>query len=189
MEKMLEAGPPEKAPKKCHETTWYISHYGVCHLKKPDKLRVVFDCSAEVQGYSLNRKLFQGRDLANTLVGVLCRFRQERVAFACDIEGMFHQVHVNKEYRDLLRFLWWDQGYTTKDPTEYRTIVHLFGATSSPSCANLALRTAANDGVHEFGEEAVSFIKENFYVDDGLRSVPTVPGAVELIKGETEMRL
>ncbi|XP_068690355.1 uncharacterized protein [Montipora foliosa] len=130
MEKMLEAGPPEKAPKKCHETTWYISHYGVCHPKKPDKLRVVFDCSEEVQGYSLNRNLLQGRDLANTL----------------------------------------DQGDTTKDPTEYRTTVHLFGATSSPSCANLALRTAANDGVHEFGE-AVSFIKENFFVDDGLRKV------------------
>ena len=187
MEKMLEAGQAERAPKQCLETTWYIPNHGVYHPKKPDKLRVVFDCSAEFQGYSLNRNLLQGPDLTNSLVGVLCRFRQEPVAFACDIEGMFHQVHVNEEHRDFLRFLWWDQGDTTKEPTEYRMTVHLFGATSSPGCANLALRTAADDGAHEFGVEAASFIKENFYVDGGLKSVPTVPEAIELIKRGTEM--
>lgn len=186
MQKMLEDGHAEKAPKQ-HETVWYIPHHGVYHPKKPDKLRVVFDCSADFQGHSLNRNLLQGPDLTNSLVGVLCRFRQEPVAFACDIEGMFHQVHVNEEHRDLLRFLWWEQGDTSKEPTEYRMTVHLFGATSSPGCANLALRTAADDGVDEFGIETASFIKENFYVDDGLKSVPTVQEAIELIKNSTEM--
>ena len=109
------------------------------------------------------------------------------MAFACDIEGMFRQVHVNEEHRDLLRFLWWEQGDITKEPTEYRMTVHLFGSTSSPGCANLALRTAADDDIKEFGVEAASFIKENFYVDDGLKSVPTVPEAIELIKNSTEM--
>ena len=56
--------------------------------------------------------------------------------------------------------------------------VHLFGTTSSLGCANLALRTAADEGVLEFGVEAGSFIKENFYVDDGLKSAPTVPEAL-----------
>ena len=186
MQKMIEEGHAEKAPEQ-RETAWYIPHHGVYHPKKPEKLRVVFDCSADFQGHSLNRHLLQGPDLTNSLVGVLCRFRQEPVAFACDIEGMFHQVHVNEEHRDLLRFLWWEQGDTSKEPTEYRMTVHLFGATSSPGCANLALRTAADDGVNEFGAKAASFIKENFYVDDGLKSVPTVPEAIELIKSSTEM--
>ena len=186
MQKMLEEGHAEKAPEQ-RETVWYIPHHGVYHPKKPEKLRVVFDCSADFQGHSLNRHLLQGPDLTNSLVGVLCRFRQEPVAFACDIEGMFHQVHVNEKHRDLLRFLWWEQGDTSKEPTEYRMTVHLFGATSSPGCANLALRTAADDGVNEFGAEAASFIKENFYVDDGLKSVPTAQEAIELIKNSTEM--
>ena len=186
MQKMLEEGHAEKAPKQ-YETVWYIPHHGVYHPKKPEKLRVVFDCSSEFQGHSLNRHLLQGPDLTNSLVGVLCRFRQEPVAFACDIEGMFHQVHVNEEHRDLLRFLWWEQGDTSREPTEYRMTVHLFGATSSPGCANLALRTAANDGVNEFGVETASFIKENFYVDDGLKSVPTVPEAIDMIRNSTEM--
>ncbi|KAK3741912.1 hypothetical protein QZH41_010034, partial [Actinostola sp. cb2023] len=71
---------------------WYIPHQGVYHPKKPDKIRVVFDASAEFKGESLNRHLLQGPDLTNNLAGVLCRFRKEPIALMCDIEGMFHQI-------------------------------------------------------------------------------------------------
>ena len=33
-------------------------------------------------------------------------------------------------------------------------IVHLFGAGSSPGCANFGLKRAADDGEHDFGTEA-----------------------------------
>ena len=122
-----------------------------------------------MQGHSLNRYVLEGPDLTNPLVGVLRGFRQEPVVLACDIEGMFHQVHVNEEHRGTLRFLWWEQKDTSKEPTEHRMWVHLFGATSSPGCANLALTTAADDGVNELGAKAASFIKDNFYIDDGLK--------------------
>ena len=65
--------------------------------------------------------------------------------------------------------------------------LHLFGTTSFPGCANLALRTAADDGANDLGIEAAKFIKGNFYVDDGLKSLPTVPEAIDLIKNGTEM--
>ena len=77
---------------------------------KRDKIRVVFDCSAEYKGEALNKHLLQGPDLTNKLVGVLSRFRQEPVAFMADIEAMFLQVHVTECYQDLLRFLWWENG-------------------------------------------------------------------------------
>ena len=57
---------------------------------KPNKIRVVFDCSARYRGSSLNDILIQGPDLTNSLVGVLTRFRQEDIALMADIEGMFH---------------------------------------------------------------------------------------------------
>ncbi|KAK3732687.1 hypothetical protein QZH41_009335 [Actinostola sp. cb2023] len=155
--------------------------------KKPDKIRVVFDCSAEFAGQSLNRHLLQGPDLTNSLVGVLCRFRQEQVAFVCDIESMFHQVRVNEEFRDLLRFLWWDQGDTTKEPEEFRMRVHLFGATSSPGCANLGLKTTTDDNESELGVEPAEFLRNNFYVDDGLNSVETSNEAISIIKSSREM--
>ena len=105
----------------------------------------------------------------------------------CDIEGMFFQVRVNEEQRDLLRFLWWEDGDTTKDPQEYRMTVHLFGATSSPGFANFALKSTANDYENEFGPVAANFLRNDFYVDDGLKSVPSVSEAVELVANVKQM--
>lgn len=48
---------------------WYLPHHGVRHPKKR-KLRVVFDCSAQFQGTSLNEELIQGPNLTNTLLEV-----------------------------------------------------------------------------------------------------------------------
>ncbi len=186
MNEVIRAGYAERAPKD-NPKSWYLPHHGVYHPKKPGKIRVVFDCSAEFEGHSLNRQLLQGPDLTNSLLGVLCRFCPEPVAFACDIEGMFHQVNVNEEHRDYLRFLWWDQGDITKEPTEYRMTVHLFGAASSPGCANLALKTTAEDNEKDLGSEAAEFLSKNFYVDDGLNSVKTVKEAIALIQKSKEM--
>jgi hypothetical protein len=41
--------------------------------------------------------LLQGPDLTNNLIGILISFRQEKIAFAADIEKMFYQVQVPKE--------------------------------------------------------------------------------------------
>ena len=120
--------------------------------------------------------------MMNGFVGILCRFREEEVAFMTDIKGMFHQFNVAEENRDLLRFLWWDGGDPNKDVVDYRMKVHLFGAGSSPGCANFGLRRAADDGEEQFGAQAADFIRNDFYVDDGLKSVPTVEEAIGLIK-------
>jgi hypothetical protein len=69
---------------------WYLPHHGVYHHRKPDNIRVVFDCIAVYKGQSLNQNLLQGPDLTNSLLGVLFRFRQDNTAFMCDLEAMFH---------------------------------------------------------------------------------------------------
>ena len=96
----------------------------------------------------------------------------------CDLEAMFHQFKVAKKDRDFLRFYWWKNGDTSKNPIDCRMTVHLFGAASSPGCANFGLKKAANDHGSEFGTETATFIRKNFYVDDGLNSVATVSEAV-----------
>jgi len=120
MNTVIENGYAEEVPalneEEGNQQVWYISHHGVCHPKKPNKIRVVFDCSAEFQGDSLNKHLLQGPDMTNNLTGVLCRFRKENIAFMCDVEGMFHQVKVNEECRNLLRFLWWEMATPPKNP-------------------------------------------------------------------------
>lgn len=47
-----------------------------------------------------------GRDLLNSLVGVLLRFRNYKIALVADVEAMFHQVKVPKSDMDSLRFMW-----------------------------------------------------------------------------------
>ena len=124
MNKLLENGYAEKVPQGTQpdvdrKSAWYIPHHGVYHPKKPNKIRVVFDCSAQYEGESLNKHLLQGPDLTNNLTGVLCRFRREPVALMCDIEAMFHQVKVTEEYRDFLCFLWWEDSDTSREPQDY----------------------------------------------------------------------
>ena len=160
---------------------WYIPHHGVYHPQKKDKIRVVFDCSAEFRGNVLNSQLLQGPDLTNSLTGILCRFRKQPVAISCDLEAMFHQVGVTAQDRNLLRFLWWKDCDLEKDPREYRMKTHLFGATSSPACAMFALRAAADCHRDDAEKEAADFMKEDFYIDDGLTSVQDVQTAVSLI--------
>ncbi|XP_051792767.1 uncharacterized protein LOC127530320 [Acanthochromis polyacanthus] len=166
---------------------WYIiPHHGVYHSKKPDKLRVVFDCSAKHRGVSLNNHLLSGPDMINNLAGVLIRFRLHDIALMCDIEKMFHQFHVSETDRDYLRFLWWKDGELCAEPQEFRMRVHLFGATSSPGCANYGLKHLAKENQKQF-PLAAEFVLRDFYVDDGVTSVPSVDVAIQLAKEAQEL--
>ena len=181
MEDLLEKGYATKAqPAEAQGKTWYLPHHAVQHPAKPGKVRVVFDCSAKYHGKSLNDELLQGPDLTNSLVGVLTRLRQDPVAFMSDVEAMFHQVRVNPEDRSALRFLWWPDGDLDLEPEEYMMTVHLFGAVSSPSCANFALKKTAADNQADFSSEAVRTVERNFYVDDCLKSVESEEDAIHL---------
>ena len=59
-------------------------------------------------------------------------------------------------------------------------LVHLFGATSSPSCTSFCLKKTASDNQGEFDEKTIITVDQNFYVDDCLKSVPTTDKAVRL---------
>jgi len=181
LEKGYAARVPEKQLSRTDGRVWFIPHHGVYHPKKM-KLRVVFDCAATYQGTSLNDRLLQGPDLTNSLIGVLLRFRQEPIAMMADVESMFYQVRVPDTDADLLRFLWWPGGDLNTEAAEYRMCVHLFGATSSPSCASYALRRTAEDAATKTTLEVTQTVLRNFYVDDCLKSVATDSQAVALAK-------
>lgn len=103
-----------------------------------------------------------------------------------DLERMFHQFHVALEARNYLTFLWWEGGQLETEPKEYRMTVHLFGVRSSPGCANFRLKYQAQQQKTHF-PSAAALIERNFYVDDGLTSIPTVKEAKELIVEAQEL--
>lgn len=189
MTDIIARGDAEKVPNEeiSKQPAWYIPHHGVYHPQKPGKIRVVFDCSARFKGICLNEHLLTGPDLTNTLIGVLCRFRKGQVAIMCDVERMFHQFHVAKEDQDYLRFLWWEGDELEAQPSVFRMRVHLFGAASSPGCANFGLKHLATQGEGKFSQAAARFVQRNFYVDDGLTSVESDEEAVQLVKDARDL--
>ena len=54
--------------------TWYLPFHPVFHPQNPGEVRVVFDSAAKHKGKSLNKELFTGPDLLNSLVVVLLLF-------------------------------------------------------------------------------------------------------------------
>jgi hypothetical protein len=110
--------------------------------------------------------LVTGPDLLNSLFEVILRFRKNSIALVADIADMFHQVFVSEEDSESLRFLWKDDPTDAKPPSVYKMLVHIFGATDSPCCANYALRRVAQDC--ELDELTRNTILRNFYVDDML---------------------
>ena len=112
--------------------------------------------------------------LMNSLIGVLTRFRKNRIAIVGDMEAMFHQVFVQSEHANALRFLWWPNGCMQDTLASYQMLVHFFGVKSSPSCANFFLRQNALDFAHFYNPTILEIVRDNFYVDDCLFSVSSV---------------
>ena len=86
----IQMGHAEKVPMQELSSgikQWYIPHQPVVNPKKTEKVRIVYDCTAaSSNGKTLNGFLMKGPDLMNSLVGVLLRFRREKIAIVADIE-------------------------------------------------------------------------------------------------------
>ncbi|PIK48339.1 hypothetical protein BSL78_14788 [Apostichopus japonicus] len=158
---------------------WYLPHHAVVSEKKPDKLRVVFDCASNFKGKSLNDRCMQGPDMINKLLPVLLRFRQHSIAVQADIEAMYNQVRIPARDRDALRFLWYINGKLRY----LRMTSHLFGGVWCAASSAYALRRTITDlpSVIPLVKYAV---ERSFYVDDCLSSVSSKSDA-EIIIRET----
>jgi hypothetical protein len=148
-------------------STWYLPHHAVISDKKPDKLRIVFDCAAKYRGESINDKCLQGPDVVNKLVDVLLRFREHKYAITADVKDMYYQVLIPADQRDLLRFLWYRDGQVMT----YRMKCHVFGGIWCASSSTHALRRVVTDDP-DVTELVKNTILHSFYVDDCLVSAP-----------------
>ena len=126
----------------------------------------------------MNGKLLAGPDLLHGLVATIFRFRERPIALTADIESMFLQVQVPEQDKSALwRFLWRPK---VNDPVQiYEYQRHVFGAKSSPMCANYALKRFGMDNEDE-SPIAAKAIHNNFYMDDLIKSVETAKEGIEL---------
>ena len=121
------------------------------------------------------------------MIGVLLRFRKETIAFMADIEKIYFQIRVSEKHQKFLRFLWWRGGNFSKESTNHKMCAHVFGGVSSGACNNYALKRTAKEKEKKYGTETAHTLRENFYVDDLLKSVNSEDDAIKLIKDVRSM--
>ena len=108
----LSFGVIEKVHNYENGKTHYLPHRpDIRDDKESTKLRIVFDASCEsyIGGKSLNDVLFPGPSLTELLGDVLLRFRSCNYVFAAENEKTFLQIGITPEYRDFIRFLWFER--------------------------------------------------------------------------------
>lgn len=159
--------------------TWYLPLFTTINPNKPNKVRMVFDAAAKVEGVCLNTVLAKGPDFLTPLINILYRFRERRIGICADLKEMFHQIRIIPADQDSQRFLWRESSNDTID--EYVMQVMTFGAACSPCAAHFVKNMNAKQFEHEY-PEATNAILKCHYVDDYLDSMNTVAEAVQIAK-------
>ncbi len=131
--------------------------------------------------------LLHGPDIVNRLTGVLHRFRRYGVACCADIREMFLQVRLPEKDKWAFSLPWRPDGNPKGEPIVYEWNVHPFGATSSPSCANYALRRTFMDNIAKFEPELDMSLLRQFYVDELLYSSSSIERARSTVSALTKM--
>ncbi|XP_062710628.1 uncharacterized protein LOC134288773 [Aedes albopictus] len=150
---------------------WYLPLGVVINPKKPNKIRMVWDAAAKVGGVCFNDMLLKGPDLLVSLMEVLLRFRQGKVAVCSDIREMFLRILIREEDKWSQCFLW--RRRPEEDVQVYVINVAMFGATSSPCTAQYVKNWNASEYSEQY-PRAVEAVIKNHYVDDFLDSVNSV---------------
>lgn len=152
----------------------YIPH----HAAGTDKFRVVFDGSCKMKDSpSPNELQLNGERLQRDLTFIIARFRIGQVALCADIAKMYRQILVPPEQRDFQRIVW---SPSAREPArEYRLNTQTYGMKSAAFvCIRTLLECAKN--CEEAHPKVADTIKNNFYVDDMLRSEPNAESAIAL---------
>ena len=148
---------------------YYISHLAVVNPRSQSTpVRIVFTCSQMYKGMSLNACLAKGPDnYLNNLVGILLRWREERVALIEDIKKMFNSVHLKMLEQHCHRFLWRDLQH--RPPDVYVVQRVNMGDTPAPVISTEAMYKTA-DFFQDDSPSAADLLKHSGYVDDLIDS-------------------
>lgn len=158
--------------------SFYLAHHAVYKDSDTTPLRVVFDGSMKsTSNASINDLLVVGPTIHPPLNDVMMRFRLHPHALTTDISKMYRAVGLPPEDRDYHRFLW--RNSLTEPIKEYRMTRVSFGIASSAFLATNTIRHLADQHKNEY-QLANAAVKDSFYVDDGLLSVPTKEEAIAL---------
>lgn len=102
--------------------------------------------------------------MMNSLLGILLRFRRERIAITMNVQPMFYNFKVPNDQRCYLRFIWHKDNDFNQPLVDYQMTRHAFGNISSPAVANYGICKVVQD----VDNDVQKLVNQNFYVVDGL---------------------
>ena len=102
------------------------------------------------------------------------------MAWSDDIRMMFYEVQMPCPDNNYFRCMRFCDDNIEKEPEEFRIIVYVFGAVTSPSVTNFVLKEIAKRVKDDFSTEILDTITSNFYVDDLLKLVAMLDASIKL---------
>ncbi|EGT45668.1 hypothetical protein CAEBREN_25302 [Caenorhabditis brenneri] len=130
------------------------------------KVRIVNDASAHMKGeLSINDCIYAGPSLLNQILGILLRARLGKYLMISDIAKAFHQVKIQKQYRNMTQILWLrdpDIPPTSANVVPYRSTVLPFGISCSPFLLAITIMQYMDIYPNPLNE----IILKNMYVDN-----------------------
>ena len=163
-----------------------LPHHPVVKLDRTStKVRIVLDGSARsnMDDLSLNDCMYEGSNFLPNLIGVLTRFRMNKVAMTADIEKAFLQIELNESNRDAVRYYWFEEdlsdNWPKMSPQLYRMKRVPFGAKASPFllCATIKYHIKNYLDIYP---KTVKLIENNLYMDDFIISVDSYDEAKQI---------
>ena len=148
VKKHVELGPNTEES----SGVFYLPHHAVKKERRGKiKWRIAFDASSsEGNSPSLNDVLEMGPNLITEVLATLLRFREHPMAIIRDIQQAFLRLSLERQDRNLTRFLWYrvsqdDKGnhYTTNEVVTYRFTCLPFGLTWSHFLLSATVRELA----------------------------------------------
>ena len=162
--------------------THYIPHHLVIRDDhSTTKLRIVFDVSSKTDGPSVNNCLYKEPQMTSLIYDILLRFRTFVYALTAGIEKAFLQISIDKDHRNFIRFLWFDDVFSNEPtivPNRFARVA--FGVTSSTLLLNGVIRKYV--GQYNFDNEFVQKVIDSFYVDNFSGGANSLEGVYELFK-------
>ena len=181
IQNQLKLGVIEKVTSNRKDTTkHYIPHHAVINPDKAStKVRVVYDASAKIKKgqKSLNECLYPGPTMLKDLIGILLRFRLNRIAIVSDIEMAFLQIGLSEDAKDVTRFFWLkDKEHLSLENNVQVYIFNRvpFGIISSP----FLLAATLDHHLKIYRNSVAETIRDNIYVDNVVTGTTTVTEAV-----------
>ena len=143
-----------------------LAALGKCD-KETTKVRVLFDVSMKNGNEpSLNDCLYAGPCLLEQLYDILVQFRLRNIILISDIKQAFLNVVIRDEDRDYLRFLWYDNPFSTEPNIIILSFLCVvFGVISSPFLLNATIKYHLEHYLNDAKDFVEKFLND-LYFDD-----------------------